>query len=158
MAVVGSLSVFELPNGDGYKLEDSALRDSVAEEFDSTKAYNTNDYVLYEGQLYKFKADKTAGAWDSTKVDATTVVAEMVDGADASKADKVDLAPTFDTATAYEVGDLVIYENVLYRCKAAHAAGAWAAADFEATKISQNIKHYDFSVSGSTLTISEVSV
>ena len=131
MAVVGSLNVFELPNGDEYTLEDSAIRASVANDFDSTHTYADGDYCLKEGTLYKFNKAHT-GAWDAADADAVQLVDEMKDAADASKADKVDLAPTFSTSESYAVGDMVIYENVLYRCKTAHAAGAWASADFHA--------------------------
>lgn len=40
----------------------------VAGEFLTTKTYTTGEYCIYSGTLYRFTADKTAGAWDSTKV------------------------------------------------------------------------------------------
>ena len=42
--------------------------------FDDTAAYNTGDVVIYEDDLYKFKADHAAGAWDATEVDSVTVI------------------------------------------------------------------------------------
>ena len=45
----------------------------LADEFSTATAYTTGDAVIYENALYKFTADKAAGAWDSTKVTATTV-------------------------------------------------------------------------------------
>lgn len=41
----------------------------IAELFKTTKAYHTGDHVIYEAGWYTFKADKSAGAWDATKVD-----------------------------------------------------------------------------------------
>lgn len=41
-------------------------------EFDSTKVYEAGEAVVYESTLYVFTADKSSGAWDSTKVEATT--------------------------------------------------------------------------------------
>ena len=41
-------------------------------------------------------------------------------------------AADFDTATTYTAGDLVVYNGVLYATAAGgHAAGAWAATDFD---------------------------
>ena len=157
MSVVGTIYSQELPNGDEYKLGDQPVRESVAEEFDSTATYADGDYCMYDGTLYKFNKAHT-GDWAAADADAVQLVDEMKDAADASKADKVDLAPTFDTASAYSEGDLVIYENVLYKFTADKTAGAWDSTKVAATKISQNIKHYTFTVSGTKLTIAEVSV
>ncbi len=52
--------------------------DSVAQMitgfFDETLPYETGDVVIYEDDLYKFKADHAAGAWDASEVDAITVI------------------------------------------------------------------------------------
>lgn len=45
------------------------------EEFDEATAYSTGDIVRRDGKLYKFIANKSAGAWDATKVTQTTVFA-----------------------------------------------------------------------------------
>lgn len=50
------------------------ILDDIADEFDSATAYSSGDVVIYDGDLYKFNADKAAGNWDSTKVTAVTVV------------------------------------------------------------------------------------
>ena len=39
--------------------------------------------------------------------------------------------PAFSTVTAYNVGDIVYYNNKLYKFKTAHAAGAWNAAEVD---------------------------
>lgn len=41
------------------------------------------------------------------------------------------LASAFDETESYEVGDIVVYEDVLYKCKTAHTAGAWESNDFD---------------------------
>ena len=41
------------------------------------------------------------------------------------------LAPAFDETENYEIGDVVVYEDVLYKCKTAHTAGAWESNDFD---------------------------
>ena len=40
---------------------------NFAEEYDTTETYNTGDPTLYNGTLYKCKANKTTGTWDSSK-------------------------------------------------------------------------------------------
>lgn len=50
------------------------LAADIADAFDATSTYSTDDVVMYNGDLYKFTADKTAGDWDSTKVTAATIV------------------------------------------------------------------------------------
>lgn len=57
------------------------LFNMVSDEFDTATAYVTGDVVIYNGQLYKFKADHAAGAWDSSEVDAITVEDLIVDSA-----------------------------------------------------------------------------
>lgn len=42
--------------------------------------YKTGDIVVYDGLLQRFTADKSAGAWDSTKVSVTTFDEVLADG------------------------------------------------------------------------------
>lgn len=160
MSVVGTIYSQELPNGDEYKLGDKPVRDSIADEFDATQAYAIDDYVEKDGVLYKFKAAHTANEpWDPTEVDAVQLVNEMKDPVDVSnKADKTDLAPAFNSAAAYDAGDMVVYEKVLYTFTADKAAGAWDSTKVTPSKVSENIKHYTFTVTGTKLVIGEASV
>ena len=41
--------------------------------FSTATAYTTGEIVYYSNKLWKFTANKTAGAWDSTKVEQTSV-------------------------------------------------------------------------------------
>lgn len=51
----------------------AALGD-IAPVFDTTKAYNVGDYVIYtDGKLYRFTADHAAGAWVGTDVMAVAI-------------------------------------------------------------------------------------
>ena len=50
----------------------------IAELFSTTKSYNVGDSVIYEAGLYTFKANKTAGSWDATKVDGPSKVTEKL--------------------------------------------------------------------------------
>lgn len=50
----------------------------IAELFSTTKAYHTGDHVIYEAGWYTFKADKSAGAWDATKVNGPFKVTKQL--------------------------------------------------------------------------------
>ena len=49
------------------------------------------------------------------------------------------IAPQFSTSAAYAVGAYVIEDSVLYKFKAAHAAGAWNASEVEAAKVGDDL-------------------
>lgn len=49
------------------------------------------------------------------------------------------IAPTFDTSTAYTVGDYVYYSGALYRFTADHAAGAWTGTDAVSVKLAPDV-------------------
>lgn len=51
-----------------------------------------------------------------------------------NKANQITIAPFFNAETAYEVGDLVYYNGLSYRCTNDHE-GEWDADDFAATTI-----------------------
>ena len=55
----------------------SAISNS-ADAFDDTVSYAVGDLCIYENALYRFTTAKSAGAWDSTKVTATTLDAEKM--------------------------------------------------------------------------------
>ena len=52
-----------------------------------------------------------------------------------TKANQITIAPFFDPEAPYEVGDLVYYNGLSYRCTNDHE-GEWDADDFAATTIS----------------------
>ena len=48
----------------------------------------------------------------------------------------VSMAPVFDPSSTYDVGDLVMYNDILYRCKTAiSTASAWDATKWDVTNI-----------------------
>lgn len=121
----------------------------IADEFLATENYTTGDLVTKDGVLYKFIADHDAGAWDDSETDEVTVeglIADIVAAADGLKAKvdatQADIAPIFDaTSGTYAVGDLVIYNNQLYKFNTAHSvAGAWVAAEADAIDIDTIVK------------------
>lgn len=55
-----------------------------------------------------------------------------------NKANQITIAPFFNAETAYEVGDLVYYNGLIYRCTNDHE-GEWDADDFATTTISNEL-------------------
>ena len=115
------------------------VSDTIGATFDPDDSYSIGDYVIKDGVIYKFKAAHTSGdPWDATEVDEVGTVIEFIestsDGAD-GRIDTVvaDLAPEFAAANAYAIGDVVTYEDALYKFKAAHTAGdPWSASEVDA--------------------------
>lgn len=55
-----------------------------------------------------------------------------------TKVNQITIAPFFNSETAYEVGDLVYYNGLSYRCTNAHE-GEWDADDFAATTVANEL-------------------
>ena len=51
----------------------SAIEESIANQFSTTKTYINGNIVLYNHSLYRFKAIKTAGAWDASAVEKISI-------------------------------------------------------------------------------------
>lgn len=51
----------------------------VADEYDSTKDYIVGDYCTYNGVLYRFVSNKTAGSWDSGSVVSVAIANDVQD-------------------------------------------------------------------------------
>lgn len=56
---------------------ESKAEDMISDAFSTSKAYAIGDYAIYENTLYKFTSAKSAGAWDTAKVQAVTVAGEL---------------------------------------------------------------------------------
>ena len=72
-----------------------------------------------------------------------------------NKANQITIAPFFDPETAYEVGDLVYYNGLSYRCTNDHE-GEWDADDFAATTVFNelsSLKSGLISVEGKLVTV-----
>ncbi len=84
-----------------------AWRDS----WTSTTLYNPNDIVLNAGQLYICKTSHTSGSTFVSGVANWDVYATGINW-----------IPEWITATRYEVGDLVKYNGIVYRCSVEHVS------------------------------------
>lgn len=92
-------------------------------------AFNTypcNPWPISTEQLNKGNNDEL-----NTRVSA--LEGEVSDLSD-TKANQITIAPFFDPEATYEVGDLVYYNGLSYRCTNDHE-GDWDADDFAATTI-----------------------
>lgn len=86
-----------------------------------------NPYPISKGMLEKGNNDEL-----NTRV--TALEGEVSDLSE-TKANQITIAPFFDPEASYEVGDLVYYNGLTYRCTNDHE-GEWDADDFAATTIS----------------------
>lgn len=55
------------------------IAEAFAEPFATNKAYTKGDYVLYDGDLYVFTANHSAGAWTGTDVDEAVLANDVSD-------------------------------------------------------------------------------
>lgn len=66
-------------------------------------------------------------------------IATKLDNINNTLGGNTNLAPIFNTSTAYSKGDMVNYNGDLYVFTANHAAGAWTGSDVVQTKVSTEI-------------------
>ena len=66
----------EIMSGNVFVTKES-LASVVAEEFSLLKSYNVGDYVIYQGELYKFTDTHAAGAWTGDDVEVVSIMGEM---------------------------------------------------------------------------------
>lgn len=55
----------------------STVMAMLATPFSEAESYTAGKYVTYNGQYWRFTADKAAGAWDASKAEATNIGAEL---------------------------------------------------------------------------------
>lgn len=79
--------------------EEEYINPQIAAEFSTAATYAIGAYCTYQGQVYRFTAAKTAGAWDSTKVTAVNI-ADDVQGKAPIASPTFTGTPQVPTATA----------------------------------------------------------
>ena len=88
-----------------------------------------NDFV--NGYFYKCVTDgepTPTYSWENIKIQ------------DDAESDFHVIADEFDDTVAYAVGDYCLYNDDLYICTTAHAAGVWDANDFAVTNVTEELK------------------
>ena len=72
--VDGPQGTAKMPKDDLLRVTaENALDGNVAPAFDDTASYTAGQEVIYNGKLYRFKLAKSAGSWDSTKVESASL-------------------------------------------------------------------------------------
>lgn len=102
-----------------------------ADAYDETATYNTGDYCIYGGELYKCNDDNVTGAWDATKWDATILVDEL-GGSGSSLVLPESIADEYDETASYTAGDFVMYQGILYKCNHISATGSFDPTKWDA--------------------------
>lgn len=72
------LEVYDIKNNTTEDIGDKKSRANVAAAFNTSKTYAINDLTVYNGELYKFTAAHSAGAWDASHVAKTTIENEFI--------------------------------------------------------------------------------
>lgn len=65
---------------DGYLFQANERADQLADDYNASETYNTDDYVRRENYLYKCNTDNATGTWDATKWDRVKVMDEITQG------------------------------------------------------------------------------
>ena len=134
----------------------------VAPEFDATSAYAIGDIVTKDGELYRFIAAHTASdPWSTSEVSGTTVETLIKSCESSISANTTaigtiagDLADAFDASTTYAIGDVVVYQNQLYKFTAAHT-GAWSTSDVAVATVDDLISDLGTAVDGKIAVVAE---
>lgn len=107
-----------------------AEKTDIASEFSRTQRYDVNRLVVYENVLYRCSVAHPAGEWNEDHF-----VRATVDDVIALNGGLKNIADNFDKTKSYSAGQLVVYDNILYRCTSTHS-GDWTAADFVESTVS----------------------
>lgn len=143
----------------------------IADEFNPTKegGYNIDDFVIYNGVLYRFINTHT-GAWDASDVQVSPVLIDAIsdvvdegkqDIADAVTAAEEEIAGQTEKVTktqamiaepfdenkdgGYAINEAVTYADKLYKFTSAHS-GAWTGLDVEQINVVDNIEEVNSSL------------
>jgi hypothetical protein len=65
---------------DGVMFANQEKSEQLADDYNASETYNTDDYVRRENYLYKCNTDNTTGTWDDTKWDRVKVMDEISQG------------------------------------------------------------------------------
>ena len=93
-------------NGGGGGGGGADLTAFLAPQFSSTTAYSAGDYVVKNGDLYKFTEDHAAGAWTGTDVEQTLTATEL-EALYAALANKANVDGSYSSLTAGNAEQLV---------------------------------------------------
>lgn len=125
---VGGLNGFWI----GQKTFPQAVNAALAPEYSATSAYSVGAIVYHDGSIYQCKTAIADGGeawnaehWELRKLDDFfTESNSLLAGTIEKKS-----IPAFSSSSTYEVGEIVIYDGVAYKCMTAiTTAEEWTAA------------------------------
>lgn len=112
------------------------VNENQADGFSTSLTYDVGDLVLYNDVLYKcIVAVTTAGAWNASNWQQTTLAAELGGGDD-------NLAYVEDGSTAsrnYNAGDYIIWQGTAYQASTAIGSGTTLAVGTNLTAITGGV-------------------
>ena len=103
------------------QIKDLERLDALAKQIEDMPVYTSDDRAFLD-------------TWERD----LPILEQDVSDLETTKANQITIAPTFSAETAYDVGDLVYYNGLSYRCTNAHE-GEWDADDFAATTINNEL-------------------
>ena len=123
------------------ELDEKTNLSDIAEEFDSTKTYRINNFVIYNGKFYRCVTQHT-GAWSDFDFIETTV-AEVLGISEENialmsdlKLDCEAIAPIYDEWSTFAIGDYCTHQGRFYKCVTAISEGEeWNSAHWTEVQI-----------------------
>ena len=106
-----------------------AEKTDIASEFSPSERYDVNRLVVYDHVLYRCSVAHPADEWNGDHF-----VQATVDDVIALNGGLRNIADDFDKTKSYSVGQLVVYDNKLYRCTSAHT-GDWTSGHFTTSTV-----------------------
>jgi hypothetical protein len=130
----------------------NAVKDMIADEYDTTATYNAGDFCIHENALYKCTAT-TIGPWDNSKWVLTSASDETKTNTAATEATQDMISDAYNSSGTYNVGDYCIYENALYKCKTASTTGTWDFSKWDAVTVAEELEELTESVESTSIDI-----
>ena len=106
--------------------------DLIVPEYSSDETYEIGEFCRKDNVLYQCTTRAVEEAWNALHWNATTVGEALnISGL---------VTAYYDRQGTYQVGDYVIYDGGMYRCKKAHSAsGSWVAANWDPVTVTEEI-------------------
>ena len=102
-----------------FDLWDCRIAGNGCRVFDSAADYETDDYVLYQGKVYRCVGGAEAGPFDPTEWQEQTVAEFALK------------YMRYEETKSYQPGDCALLGNALYRCVTAADSEPWTNAKWE---------------------------
>ena len=115
-----------------FSEEIDEVLDLIVPEYSSDETYEIGEFCRKDNVLYQCTTRAVAEAWNALHWNATTVGEALnISGL---------VTAYYDRQGTYAVGDYVIYDGGMYRCKKAHSAsGSWVAANWDPVTVTEEI-------------------